>query len=225
MKKNIVFGIILLVIAIVGIIIKSNAKYIEGRVVDINGNKSLLIHINNEPFVVGFNSKFNNIQLNDIVKIKTDGIVRESYPAQMNGLSIKRIKNEYKRITEPVTSILFDTTYYEEELTYKSKFKTLMLKDKFEIDDYVRKSNIILQEKIDDNHIAIVSSTSMSSSGVISFEGLYQNKKNISINLNITTGEDVTNDIVTRGVLLLINKKYIDYDFETVSNIIIKNEY
>ncbi len=225
MKKNIVFGIILLVIAIVGIIIKSNAKYIEGRVVDINGNKSLLIHINNEPFVVGFNSKFNNIQLNDIVKIKTDGIVRESYPAQMNGLSIKRIKNEYKAITEPVTSILFDTTYYEEELTYKSKFKTLILKDKFEIDDYVRKSNIILQEKIDDNHIAIVSSTSMSSSGVISFEGLYQNKENISINLNITTGEVVTDDIVTRGVLLLINKKYIDYDFETVSNTIIKNEY
>jgi len=224
MKKNIILGVILLIIFIILVVIKGNDNTIEGRVVDIYDN-NLLIHINGEPYNINFKNNISGISLNDIVKIRTDGIVRESYPMQITGLSVKKIKNDYKKMNDVTTSTLFDTTYYEETLTYKNKFKTVVFKTKDEFKNYVNKSKILLQENIDDiykDSFAVVSTTSMSSGEIISFEGIYLNNNNISINLNVTTSEVTTTDIMTKGNIIILNKKYIDFNFETVSKTIIK---
>ncbi len=220
MKKNIILAIVLLIISIALIIIKNNDNNVEGRVIDIYDNNNLLIHIKGEPFNISFKTNISGISLNDMVRIKTDGIVRESYPAQMTGLSIKKIKNDYKRINDKTTSTLFDTNYYEETLVYKSKFKTTVFKTKDEFKNYINKSRILLQTNIDDIYktsFAIVSTTSMTSSGIISFDGVYENNKDLSINLKIDMEKITKDDMVTRGSIILLDKKYIDYNFETVS--------
>lgn len=220
MKKNIMLGITLLLISIVLIIIKNNDNYVEGRVIDISDNKSILIHKNNEPILINFKDNINNIVLNDIVKVKTDGIVRESFPVQMTGISIKKVRNEYKKLNENIESISFKTDYYQESLVYKNKFKTTVFKNKEGFKDYVEKSRIALSDSVDNiykEYFAVVSTTSMSSGGILSFEGLYQKSNNISINLKLNIREVQTTDIVTRGNIILISKKYIDYNFETLS--------
>lgn len=228
MKKNIILGITLLIISLILIIIKNNNNYIEGRVIDIFDNKSILIHKNKEPILVDFKKGVSNILLNDIVKIKTDGIIRESFPVQMTGISIKKVKNEYKKVNENIESVSFKTDYYQENLVYKNKFKTTVFKNKEEFKNYVEKSRIVLSSSVDNiynEYFAVVSTTSMSSGGILSFDGLYQNNNNMSINLKLNIGEVQTTDIVTRGNIILISKKYIDYNFETLSKTIRKDEH
>ena len=143
----------------------------------------------------------------------------------MNGFSIKKIKNDYKKIDENIKSILFDTTYYKELPIYKSKFKTVIYKEKEEFKKYVNNSKITLGENIDEiykNSFAIISTTSMSSEGTIFCNGIYQNNNDISINLKIETNETTNTNIITKGCIIILDKKYINYNFETVSETIIK---
>ncbi len=220
MKKYILFAIVILLISSILILISSDKKYIEGRIIDIYDDKNILILINDDPFSVSFRKKFDSIKLNDIVKIKTDGIVRESFPAQITGLSIKKIKNNYKKIPLDIDNIIFNTHYYDEVLSYKSKFSTIVFKIKEDLLEYGKKSGITLPKDIDtlyENKFAVLSNTSMTSSGKINIEGIYENNKNISINLTVAIGEAYTTDIITRGSIIFLDKKYIDYNITTTS--------
>jgi len=235
MKKNIILGISLLILAIILIIISNNGKYIEGRVVDITYNSNVMVLINDEPYVVSFkNVDLSSINLNDVVKIKTDGVVRESYPTQMTGYSIKKIKNESIMIKDKyipsdpdnVNTIIFNSTYYEENPSYKNRFKTKVLRDKSEFNSFLTERSIKIPNNVDNlfkNNIAVVSYTNMTSSGVIDFNGLYEDKSNMYIYLKLTTEEITTTDIVTRGVISFIDKEYENKTFETLTKYIIEN--
>ncbi len=243
MKKNIILGIILIVVAIILIIVKNQGTYIEGKVIDITyyrniKNKSnILLSVENEPFVVYFNIDINKIKLNDILKIKTNGIVRESYPAQTDGLSYKVLKNNSIKIKgeydpsdiDSINTIIFNSSFYDEEYNYKNRFKTNVYNDIKEFKEFISSRAIIIPDNINLNtmfkdYIAVVSYTNMSSSGNIDFYGLYKEDNKMYIYTSIISKEIVTTDLVTRGVISFIPNEYANNEFETLSKYILEKE-
>ncbi|MDD4831375.1 MAG: hypothetical protein PHR09_00750 [Bacilli bacterium] len=242
MKKNIILGISLFIISIILIIIKIQGTYIEGRVIDITYNKSneiissILLEANNEPYTVYFkNIDIQNISLNDIVKIKTTGVLRESYPVQADGLSIKKIRNNSIKLNDnnddsinKLEIILYKSSYYDEEVSYKNKFKTKVLTSKTEFNEFIFSRNITIPnnkniDNILDNNFAVVSYANMTSSGVVDFSGLYKEDNKMFIYVKINSGQIVTTDLVTRGVITFVPKEYINNTFETLSKYTIEN--
>lgn len=243
MKKNIILGIVFLVAAIILIIVKNQGTYIKGRVIDITyyenkENKStILINIDNEPLVVYFDIDINKIELNDILKIKTTGIVRESYPAQMDGLSYKKLRNNSTKIKgeydpsdiDTIKTIVFNSSFYDEESNYKSRFKTKIYNDLSEFKEFVSSRGIIIPDNMNLNtlykdYIAVVSYTNMSSSGNVDFYGLYKEDNTMYIYTKINSKEIVITDIVTRGVISFVSKEYSYNEFETLSKYILEKE-
>ncbi len=242
MKKNIILGISLLIVSIILIIVKNQGSYINGRVIDITFNKNkefnsnLLLEVNNEPYIVYFNnSNLENISLNDIVKVKTTGILRESYPVQTDGLSIKKIRNNSIKIYEDkddlinkIEIILYTSSYYDEEISYKNKFKTQVIKSKNEFDEFISNRNITIPnnkniDNILDDNFAVISYTNMTSSGVVDFSALYKEENKMFIYVKINSGQIVTTDIVTRGIITFVPREYINNTFETLSKYTIEN--
>jgi RecB family endonuclease NucS len=126
-----------------------------------------------------------------------------------------------------VNIIIINGNNFEENLNFKNRFNTLVLKNKDEFNTYVEERNINIQNNTDElfnDYIAIVSYTNMTSSGTIDFYGLYENNNNMYIYLKLITGEITTTDIVTRGIISFIDKEYANKTFETLTKYIIESK-
>ncbi len=235
LKKNIILGISLLVIALILIIIKSMGSYLEGTVVDINYHKdnksSILMNVKDVPYTVYFeNIDISKVELSNNIKVKTTGVVRESYPAQVDALSLK-IKDSYSTVikgkydpsvTDNIKTIVFNSLFYEEESSYMSRFKTKKITNLTDFNEFVSSRKILVPEEtnIKDlfiNYFAVISYSNMSSSGILDFGGLYKNNNNIYVHVDITSSEVVTTDLITRGVISFIPREYETFEAKTLS--------
>lgn len=234
LKKNIILGVVLIVILIIAVLIKNSGSYIEGTVIDItlqNNNKSsVLLNIKETPYTVYFeNIDISTIELNDLLKIKTTGIERESYPIQVDGLSFKKKENKSIKVKgkyDPseqnnIQTIVFSNYFQEEESNYMSRFKTKKITNATEFNEFITSKQIVIPKELNINDLflnnfVIISYTNMSNSGILDFDGLYKQDNNIYIHIDIKGNED-TNDTTTRGVISFIPREYENFIPKTLS--------
>lgn len=230
------YYLLFLVIISALIVILSNNKRvtIEGKVIDMYSYEdnykrpTILILKDNSPYSVTFDNDvfIDNIELNDTVSILTDGMVRESYPMQITGFSIKLLNKENKNVIENVEHYIFNGAgSYENDLLeidyHRFKTKIFYSMEEYLVYAQTRGLNIDITNENLENKVIIVSYSYMSSTPTIEYSKTYNILENTYVELNIKSLKNETDDIVLRGVLLVIDKEDVKNNIITLSKVIV----
>lgn len=241
-NKIIIFLVIGIVLGIsIILIIRNNnktEKYIEGIVVDIKYNEvnkmnpTLLIENESGPYYVTFDKDIDlekkKINITDKVHITTDGQVRESYPMQVSGYNIILSEASEKEFIEITNYFINSTTYFDEELTSNYyRFRTTIFDNKEDFLEFLDLRDIEnpIKNNLDtlfEDNIVVASHTYMSSSPSLQYFGAYKANDSLYIQINISSGEIITDDVMLRGSLFVINKDLVeDLSIKTICEYII----
>ncbi len=246
-KLYLSFGIlfiIALVFTIVMFLPKTKNTILEGTVIDIyyrdsNINKPTILirndnSISSVNFIKNIDLEKKNISLNDIVEVYHSGMVAKSYPEIVYGKDIALLEKANKRFDQSNFNMYFlnSTGYYNDEtdtFIYK-RFKTNTFYSK---DEYLKFANMIgIQTHIENNidldlvfneNVIVVSYTHMSSTPKLLYYGPYKVNNDVFIQIDISSPENITDDIVLRGTMVIINKDYVTSDIETLGYYVIND--